>query len=219
MITDLEESYAIFTYNCDQLQWDGLDSFPTIGFNSPSDGTFRNHPFTGQMGATEIACSPNPTCNNVIYRVSAREDQSMAEEQKRMCVEWYLDDLRKFSDSRLTFLNIFAPHCPCQFFQALVDPFFVRISTDKMLTFCFRRIFIFFGSITECCYSSESLTFGALVTETENGGSLLLAPFTSENNRIPQSLCCSDEVGMCNLYYERRPGNLCFRYFPPRFSK
>ena len=220
VITNHEESYAIFTYNCDQLQWAGMGSFPTIGFYSASDGIFENHPLTGQMNAIQIACGPNPTVNNVIYPLGFVDQQ-----QRRMCLEWYLADLNSYDASLIAVFDQFAPPCPCTYFQALFDRrFFIFTFNPSGPSICFTTRFLTFGvALRECCYSFDGLTFGALVTDTENGGSLLLSPVPNEslqqNNRIPQSLCCSAEVGLCDLYYERRPPNFCFRYFPPRFGK
>ena len=218
MITNLEESYAIFTYSCNQLQWSGIDTFPTIGFNSPSDSTntYTNHPLTAQEGATEIACNPNPVCNNVIYQIS--KFQSFVEEQKRMCVEWYLSDFDKFEEPDIVSLDQMAPPCPCQLSQVQVDRYFEPRTSNKSTT-CFTTRFLLLElGVRECCYSIEELTLGALITDTENGGSLLLSPTTNEslvqNNRIPQSLCCPAEVGLCDLYYKRRPPNFCDGYDP-----
>ena len=220
MITNLEQSYAIFTYNCGQLEWSGLDVFATIGYNSPSDSTFANHRFTGLQDTTEIACNPNPIINNVIYQIS--DIKSAVADQKRMCLEWYLSDFDKYEQNDINLLDQFTRPCPCQLLQALVDRRFRFLRFDA--TYCVTERFISsFDAVRECCYSIDSVTFGALVTDTENGGSLLLSPIPYEslqrNNRLPQSLCCSGEVGLCDLYYERRPPNDCFGYIPLWFSK
>ena len=222
LITNLEESYAIFTYECDELQWSGLDVFPTIGFNSPSDRTYANHPLTAQEGATEIACSPTIHTNNVIYKIS--EGQSAVEEQKRMCLAWYISDFDNYDANLIAAYDLFTSPCPCSIFQAAFDRRFRFVFSHSKTSLCFTTIFLTFGAaLRECCYSFDGFTFGALVTDTENGGSLVLSPIPDEslqqNNRIPQSLCCSAEVGLCNLYYERRLPNSCFGYRPPRFGK
>ena len=222
LITDLYESYAIFTYECGELQWSGLNAFPTIGFNSPSDGTFANHPLTAQEGATEIACRPSSSTNNVIYQIS--KDQSAVEEQKRMCLAWYLSDFDKYDAPMINSYDQFTLPCPCTFFQAFFDRRFRFVSNPNKTSSCFTTRFLTSEvALRECCYSIDEPTFGALVTDTENGGSLLLSPMPDEsmqqNNRIPQSLCCSAEVGLCDLYYERRPPNFCDEYIPLLFCK
>ena len=219
VITDHEMSYAIFTYNCGQLQWAGLGApFPTIGFYSSSDGIFENHPLTGQRNAFEIACGPNPMTNNVIYSIGMFD----AGRLKRMCRDWFFSDVDNFNPSVVSLLNVIIQPCPCSIFQAVRDRRFFRfVSNPNKITVCFGSGL---AATRECCYSTDSQTFGALVTGTENGGSLLLLPLRpfesfQQNNGIPQELCCSPGVGLCNLYYERRPPNFCFRYRPPRFCK
>ena len=224
LITNLEESYAIFTYECGELQWSGMDSFPTIGFNAPSDGTYVNHPLTAQEDATGIACSSNEHINNVnvIYQIS--KGQSAVEEQKRMCLAWYISDFDNYDASLIDDYDRFTTPCPCTIFQAWIDNRFRFIFNPSKTSYCLTTRFLTFGvALRECCYSFDGPTFGALVTDTENGGSLLLSPIPDEllqqNNRIPQSLCCSAQVGLCDLYYERRPPNFCDGYFPPRSGK
>ena len=219
MITNHEESYAIFTYNCGELQWSaGLGSYSTIGFYSVSDGIFENHPFTGQPNVNMIACEPNPDINNVIYPIGTVNQQRL----RRMCLEWFVSDLNIYSDSLISALDEVLQPCPCTFFQALFDPRFRFIFTPSKTSTCFIERFPSFAT-RECCYSNSFFMFGALVTDTENGGSLLVSPTPADslnqNNRIPQSLCCAPEAGLCDLYYRRRPRNFCTFYLPPLFGK
>ena len=216
VITNHEESYAVFTYNCGELQWTGLDTFPTIGFYSASDGIFENHPLVGQSFANLIACDPNPDMNNVIYPIGTVNQQRL----RRMCLEWFYSDLNIYDESLIATQDQSAQPCPCSFFQALFDFRFIFANTPSKTSTCFIQRFPNPGGLAlrECCYS----VFG-LVTDTENGGSLLLSPSSTEslqqNNRIPQSVCCAPGVGLCNLYYRRRPQNLCRFYFPLSFGK
>lgn len=217
VITNHEESYAIFTYNCGEVQWSaGLGRYSTIGFYSASDGIFENHPLTGQPNINMIACDPNPDINNVVYSIGTVNQQRL----RRMCLEWFFSDLRIYSDSLIAVLDQSARTCPCSFFQALFDPRFRFTFAPSKTSTCLVERFPISGLATrECCYS----IFGALVTGTENGGSLLLSPTPddslNQNNRIPQSLCCAPEVGLCDLYYRRRPRNFCQFYFPVFFGK
>ena len=215
MITNLEESYALFIYECNSIEWAGRFRFPTIGFNSPSTATFVNHPFTGQSDANEIACRER----NLLYQISV--SQGLVEAQKRMCVEWYSSDIERFGQS-VTLLDIVTPPCPCSVFQAANDfRYYLFTRTNTLVCFLLRFPRI---SDRECCYSFEGLMFGALITDPANGGSLLLfndRTFESyeENNFIPKSYCCADVVGLCDLYSERRPSDNCARYRPLRRCK
>ena len=217
MITNHEESYAIFTYNCGELQWAGLDTFPTIGFYSASDGIFENHPLTGQPFADLIACDPNPDINNVIYPIGRVNRQRL----RRMCLEWFFSDLNIYNEFTIAALDRSRQPCPCSFFQAVLDPRFRTAFTPTKTSVCFTERFPNSFAIRECCYSNDFLR--VLVTDTENGGSLLLSSIPDEslqqNNRIPQSLCCAPGVGLCNLYYSCRPPNFCRFYFSIRFGK
>ena len=215
MITNLEESYALFIYECNSIEWAGRFRFPTIGFNSPSTATFVNHPFTGQSDANKIACRER----NLLYQISVSE--SIIETQKRMCMEWYSLDINRF-DQSVTFLNVVTPPCPCSIFQAFNDRRYSQFTVRNDLV-CFL---IRFPRISnrECCYSLEEFMFGALIDNPTNGGSLLLFDdhtFESyeENNFRPKSYCCADLVGLCDLYSKRRPSDDCARYRPPRRCK
>ena len=219
MITNLEESYALFIYECNLIEWAGRFTFPTIGFNSPSTATFINHPFTGQSNANEVACRDS----NLLYQISV--SQSVIEEQRRMCVQWYLSDIARFGQS-IAFLDSITTSCPCSISQAFFDRRFVvsRFGFQaRFNTLCFLLRFSR-GNDRECCYTLESSMFGSLITDPMDGGSLLLFDERTiesyeENNFNPKSFCCSDFVGLCNLYSERRPSNDCARYRPPRISE
>ena len=219
MITNLEESYALFIYGCNSIEWTGRFTFPTIGFNSPSTATFMNHPLTGQSDANEIACRD---CN-VLYQISV--SQSFIEAQKRMCVEWYSSDIERFGEN----VAFITPPCPCSLFQVIFDRRYSLLSfRNNLICYSLRFPSIRFpfvsGTDRECCYTLESAMFGALITDPAAGGSLLLfqsRTFESyeENNFRPKSYCCSGGVGLCSLYTQRRPSDNCARYRPPRRCK
>ena len=215
MITNLEESFAVFIYECNSIEWAGRFTFPTIGFNSPSIATFNNHPFTGQSNANEIACREN----NLVYQISA--SQSDIEAQKRMCVEWHSSDVEHFNQS-IALLDFITPPCPCSVNQAITDnSYYQHTIRNGLLCFLVRFPRI---SDRECCYTLEASMFGALITHPTNGGSLLLFDTNTfqsyeENNFRPKSYCCADLVGLCDLYSERRPSDNCTRYRPPRRCK
>lgn len=67
MITNGYRSYAVFTYNCGQLEWSG-DAI--IGFKADND-LYGTHPLSGQ-DASSIACENEPEAawNNVVYQLS-----------------------------------------------------------------------------------------------------------------------------------------------------
>ena len=70
LITNGQQSYALFTYQCGQLGWSGG---ATIGF-SAAGNFYQNHCLSG-INARNIAClnSPGSTWTNVIYQLSKLE--------------------------------------------------------------------------------------------------------------------------------------------------
>ena len=197
--------------------------FPTIGFNSLSDFEFINHPLTGRSNANEIACRDE----NVLYQIS--NTKNIIEENRRTCLEWYSSDTERFRTRDLPaprILNRFPLSCPCSLFQAFFDRRYFLMSTGNV--WCYSPRFPRFLGLQlavdrDCCYSLQSQDFGALITEGINGGSLLviddLMESYDEDNFLPKSYCCSDGVGLCDLYYERRPTDNCARFRPLRRGK
>ena len=68
MATDGNQSYAVFTYQCGELNWVNNAS---IGF-SAGPNFFANHPFSQRPNVNGIACVSQtcPPLTNVVYRIS-----------------------------------------------------------------------------------------------------------------------------------------------------
>ena len=68
LVTDGEQSYALFTYNCDMMEWSGN---ATVGFNAAGK-FFHSHFLSGTHSITNIACinSPQSSWSNIIYQLS-----------------------------------------------------------------------------------------------------------------------------------------------------
>ena len=228
MITDGKDSYTIFTYMCDLIQWSGLWRYPTIGFNAGGI-LFANHPLTSHEEADQIDC-PNNTTQfvNIVYKISA--DPDIIKELQSQCQSWYYSDIESYGSSEdiLTFSKSQIA-CPCTSLQAWWDRRF-WFFTVKDDTFCFIEIFNnTLGGAQECCYSLSSQMFGALVISGRSSGGLLrYHPWWSytvnypnyiEYDRNPQEICCLSAVGYCNLYHERRPPHNCEGYIPQRRSE
>ncbi len=67
VITDGLNSYAVYTYRCEELEWgDGA----TIGYNAAGD-YFENHELSGSS-ATDVACLNDvfSVWSNLVYRLS-----------------------------------------------------------------------------------------------------------------------------------------------------
>ena len=70
VVTNGDMSYAVFTYQCGQLNWFGYRN-SSIGF-SASRNIFANHPLSRQANVNDIACL-NKQCSpwsNVVYQIN-----------------------------------------------------------------------------------------------------------------------------------------------------
>lgn len=69
VVTDGDNSYAIFVYHCCLMQWFGWRV--AIGFNSDGFGLYENHPLSLLTDAGAVACLNRPFSDwtNVIYRL------------------------------------------------------------------------------------------------------------------------------------------------------
>ena len=70
IITNGLQSYTVFTYQCGELNWVGLNS-ASIGFCASST-SFANHLYSQQQNVNDIAClnQSHPPWTNVVYQIS-----------------------------------------------------------------------------------------------------------------------------------------------------
>ena len=70
MVTDGNNSFAIFIYQCGDLQWPGYNE-ATIGFGAGSEFV-SNHWLSGTQSITSIAClnTPDSQFFNLLYKVT-----------------------------------------------------------------------------------------------------------------------------------------------------
>ena len=70
VVTDGSRSYAVFTYHCGLMDWNGR---AVIGFNANSS-LYQNHRLAGTSDANDIACldSPDTVWTNVVYLLFVR---------------------------------------------------------------------------------------------------------------------------------------------------
>ena len=227
VITDGSESYTIFTYFCDLMQWSGLWNYPTIGYNA-AGVFFENHPLTGREEANQIDCFYNNRSRytNVVYKISA--DPDMIQQLQTQCLSWFYSNIES-NESNVYISDFSQTACPCTSFQAWWDRRF-RYFTRKDDSFCFIEIFPnVLGGAQECCYSESSPMFGALVLQGRSGGGLLrYHPYWSwtvnypnyiQFDRNPQEICCHSAVGYCRYYHEARPPQNCEGYVPQHRSE
>ena len=228
MITDGKDSYTVFTYMCDLIQWSGLWRYPTIGFNA-GGALFANHPLTAREEANQIDCTNNSSrYTSVVYKISA--DPDAVKQLQAQCLSWYFSDIELYGSSENISAFIKSQiACPCTSRQARWDRRFWYF-TSKDDSFCYiQRFRNALGGAQECCYSRLPQMFGARVLQGRSSGGLLRYhpywprginyPKYIEYDRDPQELCCLSAVGYCNLYHERRPPNNCDGYIPQRRSE
>ena len=77
IVTNGNESYAVFTYKCGTLSNSGIRTNGTIGFNS--DGNyFRNFQLSGTSKLNEVACLnlPRTLWSNLLYTLTPTSGMS-----------------------------------------------------------------------------------------------------------------------------------------------
>ena len=78
VITNGTKTYAVFTYRCDDIQWETSNT-TVIGFNAGGT-SYDNHPLSGTPDAVNIDCenSPQSIWNNIVYDVNPLGSNSSA---------------------------------------------------------------------------------------------------------------------------------------------
>ena len=227
MITDGKDSFAIFTYMCDLMQWSGLWRYPTIGYNAGGI-PFANHPLTGREEANQIDCPKNNSHSqyvNVVYKIST--DPDLIQQLQAQCLSWYFSDIESYgSNENISDFSESQTACPCTLNQAWWDRRFQE-DIEKEDSVCYiQRFPNALGGTQECCYSTSRQMFGTLVLQGRSSGGLLRFhpnwpsynnPNYIEYDRTPQEICCS--VDYCRYYHERRPPHNCEGYIPQPRSK
>ena len=236
VITDGVDSFVLFNYGADGLQWSGRKNRHGVVGYTTSDGTlFFNHPRSATplvvLIDNDTLLSNVDVAGRLFYRLSNSQSRCAP---VTGCVQWYLDDIQINGLSPLWFRNQSLPPCPCTFFQALQDRrfSFVRRTFDAV---CFQSFFpSAFGAQTECCYRVSLFFFfrifffefsdGSLITGPTDGGSAnRYNSFFSPTLHVQFDLdpfqdCCVDSR-LCHLYYQRRPSRSWQDYSPPDFGE
>ena len=162
VITDGVQSYTVFTYNCQLMEWTGLFRHATVGYNAGGEDFF-NHELSGSPQINMIACQNrqrNVDWSNLVYRLESVVVNRTLEMVQLECFQQFTQDRRMFGfqrplPRRIRLATIFSLPCPCNYFQAIRDrryqSFFSANTPGE--SFCFVQIFrTLFGSQV-CCYS------------------------------------------------------------------
>lgn len=167
VITDGSETYTVFTYNCNELEWASNRSpAAVIGYNVGSQGTeqltpFDNYVLSGTENVKMVACVNEKfyiPWSNLVYRIGITDDE--IQRQRTECIKQLDSDIQNFG-AISSFLEK-APYCPCSLLQARLDNNFEELklveNPDKE---CYVSKFpeiIADLDITltqQCCYSLE----------------------------------------------------------------
>ena len=123
MITDSNQTFTIFTYNCFQLEWSGFteSDHAAVGFNAFGE-KFENHYLSTRPEITMIACENHPCTewSNLVYEISIPGFNDL----RMKCLEKY------YADFAFSIAPIVAQPCPCSGFQAWLDRRFVWINLN-----------------------------------------------------------------------------------------
>ena len=165
MVTDGLQTFAVFTYNSNMLEWSGRSSGPqaAIGFNVGTGiqgnfPSFQNHPLSTLPGVSMIASlnlGRGIEWTDIVYKIGD-VSQNELDRNRSICVANYNQDIQEFE------LPATIRPCPCSLFQALRDRRFVlNFFPNRFDAFfsdrpsvCFYEFLRF--PTQECCYSRTS---------------------------------------------------------------
>ena len=161
VISDGAETYSVFTYNCDQLNWVGRPgAYASVGFSVQGTAdnfvrNFENHGLSRRPQVNMIACTNSGydvPWANVIYRIGVAANAGQLERSK--CLARVSEDAALFPFDLSVVFGF--SDCPCSYFQAVQDNRFFVISQSQEAICYFSRFPTSFGRVNlanRCCYS------------------------------------------------------------------
>ena len=165
IISDGERTFAVFTYNCDMLEWTGQYEHAVVGY-SVGEGVddnfprFDNYGLSGQSNVNLVACSNEHVgvqWSNLVYKIGDISGD-VAQENRAKCLAKYQDDVENFGEQPISLASFVLP-CPCSIFQAIRDRRFVYnfiAQPPSSNSYCFfQRFSSLGGAVQECCYSVQ----------------------------------------------------------------
>ena len=157
MVTDGQQTFVVFTYNSNMLEWSGPLNHAVIGVNVGTGiqgnfPPFQNHPLSGRPDVPMIAnlnLGRGIEWTDIIYKIGD-VSQNELDRNRATCVAMYNEDIAQFGCE----VSPAPLPCPCSLSQVNLDQRF-SFNQNRSSTICF---FEFFGrfSIQECCYSISS---------------------------------------------------------------
>lgn len=161
------ETFTVFTYNCDLLNWigSGLSTYASIGFSVQGQAgdfsNFENFVLSKTPTVGSVACSNVPfniSYANIVYRVGvagSEEQRARSACMERVRRDEIAFDIRSLETVRS---GLFLRDCPCTLSQANLDANFNFYTTTDGLTCFYGSNFQFLlpdGNrfVYRCCYS------------------------------------------------------------------
>ena len=156
MVTDGQQTFVVFTYNSNMLEWSGTLNHAVIGVNVGSGiqgnfPAFQNHPLSGLSDVPMIAnlsLGRGIEWTDIIYKIGD-VSQIELDRNRSACLAMYNEDISQFG----RVVSPAFPPCPCSIFQAFFDRrFSFNRFSFEVPTICFFERFGRFR-VQECCYS------------------------------------------------------------------
>ena len=159
VITDGADSYALFTYNCEQMEWTGYWQHGVVGYNAKGEH-YENHPASGfEVVGTAVACANDfygTSWNNLMYKMSFPRDLTL--KTRKECRDTNRIDSQRIPALISEIAERLEP-CPCTPWQAWRD--WGRFRWDWNNQLCFVQRFPVEVEVEEgtayftqqCCYS------------------------------------------------------------------
>ena len=179
VISNGADTYSVFTYNCDQLNWvGGPGAYASVGFSVQGttdkfDRNFENHGLSRRPQVNMIACTNvryNRPWTNVIYKIGVAVNAEQLERSK--CLATVSEDAALFPMD----LGVFNPapfiglsDCPCSYFQIIRDFGFLPVPGSQDVVCFVSRFSRFFGGaflVNRCCYSIRFVSLHKLIITT-----------------------------------------------------
>lgn len=108
--------------------------------------------------------------------------------------------------------------CPCTRFQAIFDLRWSLEFQSSLRTCYVSKVIQLYELGQLCCYYRFSAVYGAPIVRGQySGGFLLYHPSADYagyywNDVVPKDRCCNADVGLCDIFQQRRPLQTCENY-------
>ena len=164
IITDNRETYTVFSYNCDLLQWTGYWRNTVVGYDLETAYSFLNfdryvnHPLSSRRSVGAIACqnmADNIPWSNIVYKIG--ESNVTSQRLRAECRKMHQRDIQRFPN--ISEIQDSLLPCPCSRWQIRWDRRyrFFRYFENRG---CYIQRFPSRHAASQlCCYSFKYVLF------------------------------------------------------------